>query len=118
MNRDEYEEAAHWFELHLDVRPSKNTDSEEALYGLVVAYTDRLKWYVDGLNAAEQYLSEFPDGRKLWGVLKQKATCHEKLGQIDEAIAALQSAYDIADSEELRSYSEKRIADMQKGVQQ
>ncbi|MHC4867303.1 MAG: tetratricopeptide repeat protein, partial [Planctomycetota bacterium] len=117
-HKKDYDQAVEWLHKALELRQKPREFGERTLFNLVVAYTQKLKDYEKGIAAARQYMQEYPHRAGLWGVMKNLASCHEELGNIAEAIAVLQQAYEIRTDEGLRSYITEKIAELeQRGAQ-
>jgi tetratricopeptide (TPR) repeat protein len=115
LHKKEYGKAAEWLEKSLQVRQDNKEEGERALFHLVVIYTQKLPDFARSIAAAEQYMQEYPQGAGAWGVMINLASCHEQLGNKQEAIAVLLQAYELRTDEGLRSYITERIARLVEG---
>jgi tetratricopeptide (TPR) repeat protein len=115
LQKKHYDRAVEWLERFLEVRPDKRRYGERGLFHLIVIYTQKVKDYQKGIGAGQQYAEEYPRGQGLWGVLVNMATCHEKMGNVEEAIAVLREAYEVRTEEGLRSHITETIARLEKG---
>jgi tetratricopeptide (TPR) repeat protein len=97
----DYEQAVYWFDQQRRLYPNSRQDSG-AIYRSAECYS-RLEDYTGAAEAYEEYIDKFPSGLNVWASYAGLADSHAKLGYTGQALAILQTAYEKAGTDSLRT---------------
>ncbi|MHC4867791.1 MAG: tetratricopeptide repeat protein, partial [Planctomycetota bacterium] len=115
--KKDYEQAVYWLDQVRQLYPQSSL-VKRSMYFRAVAYFRNLRDYGKAAEAFEEYIAQYPHSSEVWACYMDLAECHAKLGDSEQAIAILQTAYDRAASEAVRRELAGRIKALEKGGEQ